>query len=166
MAMQIHMKIDGVKGDSKGFQYKGWCDVQSMNWGMTSDRGATTDTPGRQTSLNELSIVKLVGIDSASIRSLFAQGAIIPCVDLSVVPALSKREVQTKYLDIRMEEVLIRSVSVSGDAEDNYFREHVSLLFERIKFEYSLNPMRGADEDAPVAIDFSWNVSSNDVWER
>jgi type VI protein secretion system component Hcp len=139
MALEIHMKIEDVTGDSKGFHFKGWCDVESMQWGMTSNREKVLDAEGATTSFNELSIEKPLGIDSASIRMLFAKGAVIPTVDLKVMPVATKREVQTKYLDI-------------------------SLLFDRIKFEYSLDPFRPTGEELPPAIEFSWNVSSNDGW--
>jgi type VI protein secretion system component Hcp len=154
MALEIHMKIEDVTGDSKGFHFKGWCDVESMQWGMTSNREKVLDAEGATTSFNELSIEKPLGIDSASIRMLFAKGAVIPTVDLKVMPVATKREVQTKYLDIRLEDVLIRSG----------FKEHISLLFDRIKFEYSLDPFRPTGEELPPAIEFSWNVSSNDEW--
>lgn len=165
MALQMHMKIEGVSGDSKSFHHKGWCDVLSWNWGMTSNRKTASATEGDKTSLNELSIIKSVGIDSASIRSLYAQGKIIPSVDFSVIPAVGKREVQTKYLDIRMEDVLIKSIITSGDMEDNFFKEHISLLFDRVKFEYSLDPVRGDTDNLPVAKEFCWDVSANAEWE-
>ena len=166
MALQMHMKIEGVTGDSKSFHHKGWCDVLSWTWGMTSNRKTAPGTEGDKTSLNELSIIKAVGIDSASIRSLFAQGKIIPVVDFSVIPAVGKREVQTKYLDIKLEDVLIKSIITSGDIEDNFFKEHISLLFDRVRFEYSLDPVRGDAEKIPVVNDFSWDISANDEWKH
>jgi type VI protein secretion system component Hcp len=112
------MKIEDVTGDSKGFHFKGWCDVESMQWGMTSNREKVLDAEGATTSFNELSIEKPLGIDSASIRMLFAKGAVIPTVDLKVMPVATKREVQTKYLDIRLEDVLIRSVVLNGNNQE------------------------------------------------
>ncbi len=166
MAMQIHMKIEGVSGDAKGFNHKGWCDVLSLNWGMTSNREAASGRDDGDISLNELSITKAVGIDSASIRLLFAEGKLIPSVDLKVIPAASKRVVPTKYLDMKLENVLIKSIVVSGDSEDSVFREHISLLFDRVRFEYSLDPVRGGVDDVPVANDFSWDVPANCEWKH
>ena len=51
MALQMYMKMDGVLGDSKSYKHKGWADVLSWNWGMTSNRKLANDIDGDKTSL-------------------------------------------------------------------------------------------------------------------
>jgi type VI secretion system secreted protein Hcp len=164
----MYMKIDGVLGDSKSFKYKGWADVTSWNWGMTSNRKQTNGKDGDKTSLNELSIIKSIGIDSSSIRLLYAQGKIIPNVELNITPILGKREVQTKYVNLRMENVLIKSIVTGGSIEDAFFKEHITLIFDRIRFEYSLDALSSdaGSGDTSENIDFRWNVPGNMEWEH
>ena len=110
MALQMMMKMDGVTGDSKSFKYKGWADIISWNWGMTSNRKSAQGNGEEKTSMNELSIIKAIGNDSSSIRLLFAKNQTIPTVDFSISPIVGKREIQKNYVNIAMEGVVIKSI--------------------------------------------------------
>ena len=168
MSSQMYMKIDGVSGDSKSYQHKGWCEVMSWNWGMTSNRKTVNGVDGDKTNLNEISVIKSIGGDSAGIRSLFAQGKMIPSVEFCIIPVVAKRGIQTKYVDISMEDVVIKSIVTGGGIEDSFFKEHITLLFDRINFEYSNDPVRsveGADSET-VDNNFRWNVSASTEWKQ
>ena len=162
------MKIDGVSGDSKNPQFRGWSDVLSWNWGMTSNRKGANAVDGEKTSLNEISIIKPIGIDSATIRLLFAEGKKISSVDMSVTPVVGQRETQTKYMSINLQDVMIKSVISGGGVEDNFFKEHITLLFDRIRFEFSKNTPAGHDGAGGKTedFDFRWNVPSNIEWKQ
>ena len=168
MPLQMNMKIDGVTGDSKSFKHKGWFDVLSWNWGMTSNRKTSKGADGEKTSLNELSIIKSIGNDSTDIRSLFAKGKIIPSVEFSILPAVAKREVQTKYLDIRLEDVVIKSIVTGGSSEDAFFKEHVTLLFDRVSFNFSQESARRVEDanDMSAGTGFNWNVTESMEWKH
>jgi hypothetical protein len=164
MSLQMFMKMEGVSGGSAHFQYKGWCDVLSWNWGMTSNRKSTQGNGEDKTSLNEISVIKPIGIDSPAIRLLFAQGKSIPSVEFSVTPVMNKREVQTKYISMRMEDVVIKSIISGGGVDDKFFKEHLTLCFDRINFEYSQNAQVSNENgagSAAVEYNFRWQVSSN-----
>ena len=163
MPLQMFMKIDGVSGDSKNYEFKGWSDILSWNWGMTSNRKSGHGSDGDKTVLNEISIVKPLGIDSPGIRLLLAQGKSIPSVELSITPVVSKREVQTKYVSIKLEDVVIKSIVSNGGSEDNFFREHLTLLFDKVHFEFSHNAAPAVDGKAGAVsnFNFGWNVPSN-----
>ena len=70
MPLQMMMKIDGVSGDSKSFKHKGWAEILSWSWGLSSNRKSAQGVDGDKTTLNELSIVKAIGNDSSGIRLL------------------------------------------------------------------------------------------------
>jgi len=169
MPLQMFMKIDGVSGESKHFQHKGWSDVHSWNWGMTSNRKSTEALNGEdKTSLNEISIIKHIGADSAAIRLLFAQGKVIPKVELGIIPIVGQREVQTKYVTLKMEDVMIKSIVTGGGVDDKFFKEHIVLLFGRIRFEYTQGVAIGQGQTTAVPEDFNfgWNVPSNAQWTQ
>lgn len=168
MALQMFMKMDGVTGESSSFQHKGWFEVLSWNWGMTSNRRSAKEVDDERTSLNEMSVVKPVGIDSAEIRLLFAQGKRIPNVEFSVTPVVGKREAEAKYVFIRMEDVVIKSIVIGGGKEENFFKEHITLLFDRIRFEYSKGTPAANNSPgvATVDYDFGWSVPSNEEWRQ
>ena len=166
MALQMNMRIDGVTGDSKSYEYRDWSEIVSWNWGMTSNRKSTRQGDSDRTSLNELSVVKPVGSDSPAIRLLFAQGKSIATVEFSVTPVVGKREAQTKYVFMRLEDAVIKSVVAGGGVDDSFFREHITLLFDRVRFEYSRNvPGQAGHKGTSVDFGFGWNVPSNEEWQ-
>ena len=167
MALQMHMKMEGINGESKSYAHKGWAEVLSWNWGMTSNRKLSGNVKDDKTNLNEISIIKSIGSDSAQIRMFFADGKVIPSVEFAVFPVVGKREVQVKYLNITLEDVVIKSVVTGGNMEESFFKEHISLLFDRIRFSYNkAGAAVSGNDTAPEEFKFCWNVQGNGVWAQ
>lgn len=168
MPFLMMMKIDGVSGDSKSFKHKGWADVLSWNWGLTSNRKLAHDDSSDKTSLNELSVIKRIGSDSSGTRLLFAQGSIIANVELAVSTVVAKRETPQNYVNITLQDVRIKSIIAGGSIEDDFFKEHITLLYDRIRFEYHRYILSSTqtEEDRPIVENFAWNVPANAEWEN
>ena len=167
MSLQIFMKIDNVPGDAKNYDYRGWSEVLSLNWGMTSNRRTVPPGGEDRTSLNEISVVKRLGADSAAIRSLFAAGTTIPAVELSITPVVGQRETKAKYLAVFMEDVVIKSIVTGGGVDDSFFKEHVTLLFGKVRFEYNRNsPATHTAEGTSEDYRFGWDVAVNGAWNQ
>lgn len=164
MSLQMIMNIDGVTGESKSFAHKGWFDVESWNWGLTSGRKSSSDMQNDKTNMNEISVIKWIGIDSAGTRSLYAAGTVIPFVDFTIMPVVAKRTAQKRYLELHMEDVVIKSIITSGNNEDKMFKEHLTLIYDRIHFAYSQDELVRGEEVAPSDDDFRWNISGNKKW--
>lgn len=166
MSLQMFMKIDGVTGSSKNYKYKGWMEVLSWNWGMTSNRKVIHNGADATTSLNELSVIKPVGMESPDIRLLFAQGKLIPEIEFCIIPVVAKRQAAEKYVDIKLEGILIKSIVTGGSVEDTFFKEHITLLFDKINFEYSQHEEPGDNVKSIHGTDFHfrWDVSANSEW--
>ena len=165
MSLQMMMKIAGVSGDAKSFDHEGWSEILSWNWGMTSNRKISTTSDADRTAFNEMSITKPLGADSPAIRLLFAKGEPIESMDLIVLPVVGKREMQTKYVHLRLESVIIKSVVIGGGIEDNFFKEHITLLFDRIRFEYS-RPGSASSGKSAEDFSFGWNLGTNAEWRQ
>ena len=167
MPLVMNMKLQGITGDSRSFNHKGWSEVLSWNYGMTSNRKLPHENGSEKTSLNELSFVKLIGTDSPILRLFYAQGKIIPNAEFSIMPAVSQRETPTKYLHLVMEKVLIKSVITGGQSDENSFKEHVTLLFDRIRFEFSKTIPAASTGGAATTenFDFSWNIAGDEEWK-
>lgn len=163
MPLDMHMKIDGVTGEITGMTHKGWSEIISWNWGMSSNRKAANTTENTTTSLNELSVVKKLGTDSTAIRLLFAQATVIPRVEFDVIPTAGKKEAKTKYINFVMENVVIKSIVTGGASEDSAFKEHITFIFDRVNFECSKPPSMSSGA-AAIDTNFAWNVSENAEW--
>lgn len=163
MSVEMYLKIDGVTGGSKDYSHKGWSDVLSWGWAMVSNRSSAHVTDNDKTSFKEISIVKKIGRDSAAIMLLYAQGKVVPYADLAIIPIVAKREAKQKYLSIRMEDVLVKSIITGGNNTEDAFSENIILLFDKIRFEYSVNAMSGGGNPSHDASDynFAWDISQN-----
>ncbi len=165
MDLQMSMKIDGVTGISGDSEHKGWSEILSWNWGMTSNRKPLAVNDDFKASLNEISIVKPIGIDSPGIRLLFARGDQIENVEISVTPVRAKRGPIKKLLHLKLESVVIKSIISGGTMEDDFFKEHITMFFDKVDFAYSQAGSRN-EEGETVFIDhnFRWDVGENKEW--
>lgn len=163
MSVEMYLKMDGVTGGSKNFSHKGWSDVISWGWAMVSNRSAADVTDKDKTSFREMSIVKKIGMDSTAIMQLFAQGKVIESAELDVIPVVGKREARQKYLSIRMEDVLVKSIITGGNNSEDSFNENIVLLFGKVRFEYSVNAITGAENTGKEAAEynFNWDITQN-----
>jgi len=168
MSLHMFMKIDGVTGGARDYKHKGWSEVLSWNWGMTSNRKSTQGDDNVKTSFNEISVVKPTDIDSPDIRLLFAQGKVIPAIEFSITPVVAKRQVEGKYMSIKLEDIVIKSIVTGGSVEDNFFKEHVTLLFDRINFEFTKADDMKENVKSTGSHDFhfKWDVAANSEWAQ
>jgi type VI secretion system secreted protein Hcp len=132
MAVEMFLRIDGVTGGTLNYSHKGWADVLSYSWDLT--RGPTNVGGGVQ--MNEISLVKAVGVDSAALMLLFAAGTPIKTAELSIIPTVGKRDAPQKYIGMTLEDVLITAISTGGGIDEQAFKEKVTLQFGKVKYEF------------------------------
>jgi type VI secretion system secreted protein Hcp len=166
MSVEMFLKMDGITGGSKNYDYKGWADVVSWGWGMGSNRHSAQVTENDKTSFREISIVKRIGMDSPAMMLLYAQGRTIQHADLNIIPVVAKREAKQKYLSMQMEDVLVKSIITGGNSSEDFFNENIILLFGRIRFEYNIHSVANAENPDGTSVDykFAWDVSANSEW--
>ncbi len=126
MAVDIFLKLDGIKGESKDSKHKDEIDVLSWSWGITNPaRG-----PAR---LQEIVVVKHVDASSPSLFDAVCSGDGIQDGQIVVRRAGDKAE---DYLKITMEDVQISSFTPAAGAGDALPMEQVSLSFQKVVLEY------------------------------
>ena len=59
-----------------------------------------------------------------------------------------------------MEGVLIKSIVTGGENSDDFFKEKIILLFDRIKCEYFAPQIAGEEEVTSEYI-FDWDIANN-----
>lgn len=134
---------------------------------MTSNRKSLKTGEDVNTTTNELTVINPIGIDSAQIRNLYALGEVIPSVQLIIAPIVGIREPQPNYVNIIMEDELIKSVVTDGGIEEEFYKEHLTIVFDRITFECN-RPVKSKDDvdlnDTKLDNDFRWDVMGNKKW--
>jgi len=115
MAGDCFLKIDGIPGESTDDKHKDWIEVISYSSGVAQMAGGDRSTGGAATSgrcsHQDVSIVKAMDKASPTLNLFCCQGKHIPNVVIEICRATGNKE---KYMEYKMEDVIISSVSVSG----------------------------------------------------
>ena len=158
MANEIYLRLDGVTGSSKNYTHRGWADIQSWHWGFERIQKSTSDGPREVTNLNRITINKAVGIDSPMMMKLFADRTIIDSAEISVAPAVGKREAQQKQIGITLNQVLIQSIDTGASISEDGYSEKVVLFFGKVKYEYFhyTSAVQGGAEAGSDSQEFEW----------
>ena len=115
MAGDCFLKIDGIPGESTDDKHKDWIEIMSYSSGVAQMAAGDRSTGGAGTSgrcsHQDVSIVKALDKASPTINLFCCNGKHIPNVVIEICRATGNKE---KYMEYKMEDVIISSVSVGG----------------------------------------------------
>jgi type VI secretion system secreted protein Hcp len=157
MAVDMFLKIDDVKGESRDDKHKDEIDVLAWSWGL-SQSGTTHMGPGGgagKVSVQDLSITKYLDKASPPLILGTCGGKHYKQALLTVRKAGEK---PLEYLKITMKEVIISAVSVGGSGGEDRLTENVTLNFGEFKTEYT--PQK-ADGTGEAAVEAAFNIAKN-----
>jgi len=143
MAGDSFLKIDGIPGESTDDKHKDWIEIMSYSSGVAQMASGERSTGGAATggrcSHQDISIVKAMDKASPTLNLYCCQGKHIPNVVIELCRAAGNKE---KYMEYKMEDVLISSVSVSGGA--GLPTESVTFNYGKLTWNYiPLDPKTG-----------------------
>ena len=162
MALDIFLKLAGIKGESTDAQHREEIDVASFSWGLSQQR--TTSTGGgagaSKASFQDLYVVTNVSQASPQLFLASAAGRHIETAVLTCRKA--GRSPQQEFLKYTLSDVLVASYHADGQAEDSVPVDEVSFTYAQIKVEY--RPQR-ADGSLGAPITAGWNLKTNEPIE-
>ena len=157
MAVDMFLKLDDVKGESKDSKHKDEVDVLAWSWGMS--QSGTTHMGGGggagKVNVQDLSLTKYVDKSSPNLIMATCNGKHYKEALLTVRKAGEK---PLEYIKVTMKEVLVSSVSTGGSGGEDRLTENVTLNFGWFKVEYT--PQK-ADGTCDAAIEAVWNIAEN-----
>jgi type VI secretion system secreted protein Hcp len=157
MAVDMFLKLDGVKGESSDDKHKGEIDVLSWSWGLS--QSGTTHMGGGggsgKVNVQDISITKYIDKASPTLMQACCSGKHFKDALLTVRKAGEK---PLEYLKLTLTEVLVSSVSTGGSGGEDRLTESVSFNFAKIKSEYTPQKADGTGDAVIVA---GWDVSAN-----
>jgi type VI secretion system secreted protein Hcp len=157
MAVDMFIKIDGVDGESKDKTHKKEIDILAWSWGMSNSGSAHTGGGGGAGKVNvqDLSFTKYV--DSATPKLMLAccGGDHYDTVNLTVRKAGGTA---VEYIKLKLEEVLVTSVSTGGSGGEDRLTENVTLNFSKFTLDYTPQDDKGA---AGTPIPAAWDIAAN-----
>lgn len=151
----IHLKIDGIDGDSTATGYEDQIDCSSWNWGASQAANMHVSSGGAAggSSVQDIIITKDMDKSSPNLMKKCMAGEHISEAILTCTKSGGTGGV-IKWYVITMTEVIISSVS-SGGQEGGMGSESVGLNFAKVKIEFF---SQGADGSAQAGPEATWDI--------
>lgn len=158
MAVDMFLDIDGeISGESQDSVHKGTIDVLAWSWGMSNSgtfHGGGGGGSGKA-NFQDISITKYVDLSSNKLQLYCANGDHFDSATLIVRKAGKK---PLEYITIKMNKVLITSVSSGGSGGEDRLTENVTLNFAEVDYVYKEQKDDGTGgADQP----FKWDIRGN-----
>jgi type VI secretion system secreted protein Hcp len=156
MAIDMFLKLDGIKGESKDQKHKDEIHIESFSWGMnqTGAHGTGGGGGAGKVSVHDISITKFVDKSTAALMLNCASGKHIPNGLITVRKAGEK---PLEYLKIKLVDILISGVQEAGHGSD-LLTENVTLNFAKFHVEYQEQKPDGSGSPAG---EMGWDVKAN-----
>jgi type VI secretion system secreted protein Hcp len=157
MAIDTHIKFDGVEGESTHADHKGEVEILSWTWGVSNaSHGAGGGSGKGKATPGDLHFTHLYDKASPILSKKCAQGVHFPTVTMTSRKA---GEGQKDFLKITMKEVFITSVQPSGSSGGD-IHESVSMSYGAIEFAYKPQDEKGG---LGGEVKFGWDVKTTKI---
>ena len=158
--MAIYLNVEGLKGEVSAAGHEKWIECNSLQWGVgraiTTRVGGGADREASQPSISEVTVSKLMDKATPNLMLMCADGTHHDEALLTVRKAGGS---QLEYLTVKLEGVLITSVSTAGSGGEDQLTENVTLNFAKVHVIYQPQDAAGAPDGGPV--EMGWNVEGN-----
>jgi type VI secretion system secreted protein Hcp len=157
MAVDMFLKLDGIKGESKDHKHKDEIHIESFSWGLsqTGTHGVGGGGGAGKVSVHDISITKTLDKSSPELMLAVCNGKHIKDGLITVRKAGEK---PLEYLKIKLTDILISGVQHASSGGDTLM-ENLSLNFAKFQVEYQPQGPTGAAEGGPVLM--GWDVKAN-----
>ena len=152
MAVDVFLKINGIKGESKDSKHEGDIDVLSWSWGISNASDMSKGGGGGAGKANFTDLNFIHSLDKAS-PVLMKACAMGDHFDEATLVARKAGKGQQDYLMIKMKEVFITNIQPSGSTE--HPTENVGMTFGHVTLDYK--PQK-ADGSLDAAVQFIYDI--------
>jgi type VI secretion system secreted protein Hcp len=157
MASDVHIKFDGVDGESTHKDHKGEIEILSWSWGVNNASATAGGGSGKgKGDPGAFNFMHIYDKASPVLAKKCAQGVHFPTVTLT---ARKSGEGQKDFLKVTMKEVFITSVQPSGASQGDIM-ESVSMSYGDIEFAYKPQDDKGG---LGGEVKFGWNGKTTEV---
>lgn len=162
MAIDVYLRIDGIKGESADSAHQGWIEVSTAQWGVRQPKSATASTGGGHTAErcehSSLSISKLADLSSPLLMQNCSAGRTIPKAKLEFMRADGQGE-RVKYYEVELENVLIGSMNQVVHEGDVLY-DSIGLKFSKVLWKYTQQKIGGGAGGNTAG---GWDLSTNRI---
>ena len=157
MSVDMFMKIDGASGESKDANHKNWTDIVSFSWGATQPGNMASGggLGAGKASFNDLHVVARIDKAAPAVMKHCASGKHLSKIELSVCKAGGQ---QVEYTKITLEDVLVSSVQLSGELNQESVTVNFAFQAAKVKQQYwEQTEQGGKGAESLVA----WDIKQN-----
>ena len=157
MASDIFAKIGDIKGESLDSKHKDTIEVTSWSWGVSQSGTMAHGTGGGEgkSTFHDFSFNHFIDKSSPVLFKSCATGEHIKEATITVRKA---GKGQQEFLIIKMNDIIITSVSPSVSGDGSASTENVSLQFAKVDLEYKAQK---ADGSLDAGIHFKYDSKGN-----
>lgn len=161
MAFDAFLKIDGIPGESSDDKHKDWIEIQSFGHSIEQPAQATASTAGGATAerVNHgmYEITHFLDKASPKIYEACSTGKHIKDVTIELCRSGGDK---VKYMEIKLEQVIISQVDTAGAATDSGFpSEKVKFSYGKIKWTYT--QQKREDGAGGGNVSAGWDLTAN-----
>jgi type VI secretion system secreted protein Hcp len=159
------LKIDGIPGESTDDKHKDWIEIIGFSHGITQPASATRSSAGGASAERcdhaDFVINKMLDKASPKLLEQCCSGKHIKEITVELCRAGGDK---MKYMEIKMEEVIVSSVASSGTSKGEYGFpiEAVSFNYGKIKWTYT--QQKRADGSGGGNVVGGWDLTANKVY--
>jgi len=157
MAVDMFLKLDGIKGESKDAKHKDEIHIESFSWGLsqTGAHGAGGGGGAGKVSVHDISITKFLDKASPELMLACCNGKHIK---EGLITVRKAGENPVEYLKIKLSDILISGVQNAGHGSD-LLTENLTLNFAKFHVDYQEQGKDGKAAGGPVSM--GWDVKAN-----
>jgi len=157
MAIDMFLKLEGIKGESKDSKHSDEIHIESFSWGLTQTgvHGVGGGGGAGKVNVHDISITKFVDKSSPELMLACANGKHIAGGLITVRKA---GENPLEYLKIKLSDILVSGVQHAGSGAD-LLTENLTLNFSKFNVEYQMQGKDGKPQGGPVTM--GWDVKAN-----
>ena len=159
MAVDMFLKVNGVKGESKDKKHAGEIDILAWSWGV-SNSGSAHGGGGvgaGKANVQDISLTKYIDKSSTDLLKSACSGKHFTDAKLTVRKAGGQ---PLEYLILTLNDVMVTALSTGGSGGEDRLTENVTLTFSKFTVEYTEQDAKGGAGDKPK---MSYDVKQNVV---
>jgi len=157
MAVDMFLKLDGIKGEAQDSKHKDTIDILAWSWGLSNaTTGVGAGHGAGKVNLQDLSFTHYVDNSTSKLLLTCCSGEHIKEGTLIVRKAGGTAPVE--YIKIKLSDILVSSVSTGGSGGEDRLTENVTLSPAKIEFTYSTQDAKGAGKETTP---FTWDFKQN-----
>ena len=157
MAVDMFLKIDGIKGESQDRDHLDQIEIMSFSWGL-SQTGTMAFGGGAGAGKVQFQDFHFTNAISKASPLLFLKCATGEHIKEATLSARKAGGEQQDFLIIKMNDVLISSYQTGGSSGGELPSDQVSMNYAKI--EYSYKPQK-PDGNLDTAISAGWDLKTN-----